>query len=367
MQPKISETQKVSTFFSLFHIYAIQIGVGVLYYERLVAKAAGYDGWVGVLLAGASTLVVMWLIFRIMDRGQGDLIVIHRQLFGKWIGNGLSLLFAVYLLSLGLTILRSYVELIQVWLFPTASYWVFGFLVIFVAYFFISGGLRGVTAVSFLSVIYGTPLFFALYYPLAYAHYDNLLPLFNHSFGEYFAATKVMALNYMGFEILFLTYPFYKKQKEAQKWAYFGALMTIFIYFILTVIAFVFYSFPHLMHIIWGTMTLWMTVNLPFLERFEYVGITIWFFIIMPNLCLVIWGASRVGKVLFKWRQRILVVFLLVATLIVGAFFSNHHQIVLLNHFESNLGFYFLYGYIPLLFIYQTIVLKVRKRHAKSK
>ena len=111
-----------------------------------------------------------------------------------------------------------------------------------------------------------------------------------------------------------------------------------------------------------GTINFLEIVSLPFVERFEYVGISIWLFVVLPNICLGIWAASRGMKRLFKIRQKKAVVFIIVITYIICILMDTPQEIDQLGSFISKSGFYIIYVYIPFLFILQMMVYKVRER-----
>ena len=46
---KIKAEHQISPVFVFFLIHGAQFGAGVLGFARIIAKAAGYDGWIGVL------------------------------------------------------------------------------------------------------------------------------------------------------------------------------------------------------------------------------------------------------------------------------------------------------------------------------
>ena len=119
-------------------------------------------------------------------------------------------------------------------------------------------------------------------------------------------------------------------------------------------------------HILYPTIDIWKIIDFPFMERFEYIGITIWLFVILPNLCLTLWGASRGLKRLMHFNQKITSMIMLLMIYIAGSFLDNYLMINKLNSLLSNFGFFFLCGYIPLLYLLQTIVLKVKKRHVQA-
>lgn len=365
MEPSVKENEQVSSFFVFFLVHSMHIGVGILGFQRYIAMDAGYDAWISVILAGIGIHFSLWLSYKVLDRSKGDLIDIHAQLFGKWLGRLLSLAFLVYALALVVTVLRTFTEIVQVWIFQELSTWAFCAMFLAIVCSFVAGGFRVVTGVCFLSVIYGLPLLVVKYFPLTNAHFENLLPVLDHSIWELLKATKTMTLGFIGFEILFLYYPLIKNAAASQKWAHYGVLYSTMMYLISAVVSFVYYSEEQLSMVTWATLTLWKTVDLPFIERFEYVGIAVWVTVVLSNICLGLWGAHHVFSRLFPVLKnppftKPVLALLALLVLISCGLLESRAQIDLLNNMMSRVGCYFLYGYIPFLFIMQWIVLKIR-------
>lgn len=66
---------------------------------------------------------------------------------------------------------------------------------------------------------------------------------------------------------------------------------------------------------------------MPFVERFEYIGIANWNLIILPNVCISIWIASRLIKRVFNIRQKVGVFFVVAAVLSVIHFLDTREKI----------------------------------------
>jgi len=366
MPVKVPENRQVSPYFMLFIIYGIQVGIGVLSYERVLAEEIGNDGWITILISGILMEVILWMVYRVLEKNGGDLIDIHKELFGKWLGGLFSVIFSLYFLTMSLVVMRTYAEIVQVWMFPHLSYFAIAGMVGGTAYTFVSGGFRSITGISFLSIVYSTPLFISLFFPLPYVHYENLLPMFHHSPLAIISAAHQMILNFIGFEVLFLAYPFIKQPKKAKKWGYYAIYLTTMLYILLFIITILYYPRRQLKGILWPTIEIWKIVDLPFMERFEYIGITIWFFTILPNIALSLWAASRGFKRVFNINQRITAILMSILIYVIGFFLNSRDDIDLLNAILSNIGFGFLCGYVPFLFVLQSIVYKVKKRNGKT-
>lgn len=68
------------------------------------------------------------------------------------------------------------------------------------------------------------------------------------------------------------------------------------IYVVLAIVSFMYYSEGQLNHTIWPTLTMLKIIKVPFIQRFEYIIIFVWFLIILPNLCLTIWSSCQTMK-----------------------------------------------------------------------
>lgn len=340
----------------------MQVGVGLLGFQRIIAKSAGYDSWISVILAGVAVHIIVWMIYKILNQSKGDIVEVHKEVFGKWIGGFLSLLFVVYLMAMAITVLRTYIEVVQVWMFPEFNGWVFGFFTLVLTYYIILGGFRTVTGISFFSVVLPAYIVLLVFYPLEYAHVRNLIPIMNHSLTEILKSTKDMSLSILGFETLLIFYPFIKNPPKSQKWAHLGVLATTLLYLIAAITAIMFYSKSQIDNIIWSTLTMFKVIIMPFVERFEYVGIASWFLVVLPNICIAIWGATRGIKKVLSVQQRKAILFILPVVWVVSGLFKTRQQIDLLNNYMANFGFYYIFAYIPILFVLTLVIRKLREK-----
>ncbi|WP_282139821.1 GerAB/ArcD/ProY family transporter [Cytobacillus oceanisediminis] len=361
MFPLPKEDKMVSPYFVFYLIHAMQIGVGILGFERVIVQSAGYSAWIAILTSGASIIGLIWVSYRILNKGNNDIVAIHADIMGKWIGGFFSFLFSLYFFAFALVVLRSYVEVLQVWVFPEVSEWIFVLIIIFLSYSYVTGGFRVVTGVSYLGILYGLPLLLVKFYPLQYADYGNLLPILNASPAQLFKASKEMTLNFLGFETLFMFYPFIKDGPKSEKWAYFGVLFSIFIYLLTAFVTFVYFNQEQLKGTIWATLTLWKIVDLIIVERFEYIGISVWFFTILPNICIGLWCASRGLNRLFPVTQRNALRIFCLLLFFISILLTDRQQIDVLQKAVSQMGLYTIYFYLPCLLALQYIIMKVKK------
>ena len=100
---------------------------------------------------------------------------------------------------------------------------------------------------------------------------------------------------------------------------------------------------------------------IPFIERFEYIIISVWAFFILPNIAMTLWGVSRGLKETLRIKQKYILPFLLLFVFILTFFLNNRNKLNVLNAWVGQAGFIYMYMYLPILWIIQTIRIKLRR------
>lgn len=359
----IKKGDQVNAFMVFFLMSSAQVGVGVLGFQSVINKYAGHDAWISVIVAGIAVAVVIWLIYRILNNSEKpDIVEVHRFTYGRWIGGFLSILFAIYLMMATIVVLRTYVEIIQVWMFPDMKVWGLLLVIVPLIYYIISGQFRVVVGVSFFGVVYPTFLIFTLFFPLKYGHLTNILPVFDHSVTAILQSSWLAMLSFLGISTLLVFYPFISEARKSQKFAQFGNLSTTALYTFICIISFVYYNQQELDKLIWATLGIWKIIELPILARFEYFGIATLFFAILPNLTLLSWSSTRIIHRVFHVSHKQTAMVILIIVFIASISFTGRQGVNLLNDSFSKIGAVFVFIYIPVLFVLHVIRKKVKKR-----
>lgn len=360
----IKPNQQVSPFLLLYIIHATQIGEGILNFERLIAAEAGYDSWIAVLLTGLMMTIILWIIWKLLNEETVDLIGLHQSIFTKWIGNGLTIIVSIYFLLVPILILRSYLEVIKVWLFEDLFTLGFAIILFLLLLYFIVGGFRITTGLLFISVLVTMFLGIFKYIAFTNANIENLLPIMNHSSKEILSAVKAMFYSFLGIELILIYAPFIRHFQTNIKWAIAANWITTFIYLFSAIAIFLYFSEHQLLKIQWPTLHLWKEINLPFVERFEYIGISLHFIAIIATACIYFWaGIQCIHRVTSLNIRKISIVLAIVCVI---GFVSLTSFLVVekLEKVVNEFGFYFLIGYLPLLF-FLSLIKKGVKKHAK--
>lgn len=362
MKVTIPENKKIAPFFVFFVIHAMQTGVGILGFSRFIAKDAGYDAWISILAIGFVIHLLLWMMYKMAKIADGDIIAIHTFIFGKTVSKILCSAFILYFCLITVTVLRSFIEIVHVWMFPDLSIFWFSFVFLILVNYIVNGGIRTVTGIAFFAVLLPFYIILLFFFTIPYATFTNLLPIFDHSLMDLLRGSRHMSLTVLGFETLLFVYPFIKKPEKSKKWAYLANVYTILLYVYIAILTFAYFSENQLQKNTWPLLTMWKIIKLPFVERFEYIGIANWCLIILPNCCLGLWCASWVAKQIFSIRQRVSVPALSLVCIIATSMLLTRETINTLTDITAKVGFYLNFVYIPLLFFATIIAGKVKNR-----
>jgi hypothetical protein len=140
-----------------------------------------------------------------------------------------------YMLLIVSTVIRSYLSVLITWVFPYTPIWFLSIIMILVISYIVIGSFRVITGICFWGMVFPTLLIFTLYFPLQYAYWTNLLPVFNHSLNDYFVSAKNSVLMYTGPEFLLLYFPLLKITKYPKSGrAFHRSIQPFYIYLLLS-------------------------------------------------------------------------------------------------------------------------------------
>lgn len=364
-----TERDYLSHGYTMLLIPSMQIGVGILGFQRIIAKSAEQDAWISVLFAGILTYILILLMYWFFYYSNQDLIQFHESFFGKWLGKVCNFALLCYATMSAVTILRTYTEVLQTWVFPQLNIWMFTLIFLVVVWYINSNGFQSIAGISLFTAIAAVPMIFLKYYPLQEADLANLMPVWNHSPTEILTGAKDTSITFLGYENLLFYYGILKRPKQSLRYSLIGNTFTLVVYLVSIISALTYFSLGQLSHTVWATITQWKIVALPFLDRFEYIGIAIWMFAIIPNVCIGLWSANYclVSIINRSKATKYTLPFLIVVVWIICNQFNDRLQINMLNTMMSKIGFAFTHGYILLLVLLAWIYRKVRsKRHEEN-
>jgi spore germination protein (amino acid permease) len=348
----------------IFIIHGVQTGIGIVGLPRIVYVAAKHDAWISVFLGGITcSIVLAAMVLMLRKYDSADLYGIQVDIFGEWIGNALNIFYMLYLTLSYFIILMNYIEIVQVWIFPDLPTWQFSLVLILLTIYAVNGGIRVIVGVAFLSVLGTSWLAFILFVPMRYSDPKHLLPILNVDLTHILSGVYKTSLSLMGFELIMFLYPYVKNKKRVFLFSQIGNLYTTIIFTLVTIISITFFSENGLARTIWPLLSMFKIVRLPNLERFEFIAVSFWMLVILPNMCVYLWAASKGFSRIINWKQRkgIWILGLLVWG---GTFFiKTRYQMNTVNDFVAHLGFLAAFCY-P---VFLSMIVLVKKWYLRRK
>ncbi|NNU91066.1 GerAB/ArcD/ProY family transporter [Anoxybacillus sp. CHMUD] len=350
-----NERLSINAYLVFFLIHTAQIGIGIVGVQRVIFVEARQDAWIAVLISGLWIHLAVFVIYKTLTSTEHDNIFsLHTFVYGRvfgWIANALVI---AYFLMAYTSILLGYVEMAITWMYPDFPLWGAALiLIVLTVYALYGGGFRLVAGVSFLTFFMAIWIVIVAFQPLKYAEWIHLLPILEATPKQMANGVLKTAYTMLGFEVLYIIYPFVKEKDRVHRYAQLGVLLTTFLVAVVTVIAIAFFSPKQLDVTIWASLSMFTIVKFPFIERFEYVVIPLWLLVILPNLLMFMWAMTRGGKALFHIKQKYMLFVFGFLSFIVAILFQQRATI---NEFIDQAGWYgfwlsFVYPFILYVFV----------------
>src|SRR5690625_4226492 len=302
---KIKKNLRIRAFQLFFIMVGIQIGLGILGAPRFIFEHSRQDAWISILIAFVYMLIVLWTMFLILKQYENaDIFGIQVDIFGKWFGKLLGTIYIILFMAELLSLLLGYIEVIQVYLYPTMPSFVMALILLILIVYSVIGGIRVVVGVVFLFTLLSPWVFILLYDPITRMEITHFQPIFEASITDLLKGARATAYTFLGIEILFIIYPFIENKQNAKLPAFLGVSTSAFLVLVTTIISIGYYS-PYDFELMnWAVLTLFKSVSFSFLERFDYFIIAEWMMVTVPAMILMMWAVTYGTKRLFAIPQK---------------------------------------------------------------
>jgi len=305
---------EITTMQYIFLIFTTELGIGVLPLPANIVRHVGTDAWISVILGWALVSAASLAIIQVMKRyPEGTLFDLLTDYCGKWAGRAGAIVTALYFAFFVYATFVRIILYIKVWLLPQTPSIVIMILLTIPTWLIVRNGLRvqGRYAEFVVFVLCWMPIGYM--FVLKEAHPLHLLPLFKEGWKEHLAAVQEMVLNYIGFEMAFIFYPFLKKKQHAAAGVIIGNTLTMLVYLLVTFTCLMVFSPDEIKLYNEPNISVLKIVEFPFLERFEVLFLSVYILIAcmtwIPTMyCTVFCTGWLLGK---KDHKRHLFVFML--------------------------------------------------------
>jgi hypothetical protein len=133
------------------------------------------------------------------------------------------------------------------------------------------------------------------------------------------------------------------------------------------IISIVYFSPSQLLRSIWPSINMLKIIKYPYLERLEFIVVSVWMLVALTGLLLNTWAITRGFKRMWNWNQKTMLVIVSIITVALSLSFEAHSQIAQMNKWIGKWNVALSFVYPMLLSCIVAIVFAFRRRKASSK
>lgn len=295
------------TKFDLFATIIVAVaGTGFFALPSRLSEKVGSEGWLVVLLTGIVIGVVVFIQCKALEVNNYERIdLLLENNFGKIFGKFLSILIGfagIVIISLEL---RTFTEVLKMFLLEKTPSELIIILMIFTGTFLIRGELESVIMFNEIAFyLMFVPVLLVIPLVIRGADFTNILPVLAHKPIEYLEASMTQLFSFVGFGIIYMVHPFLKEKRELSKVAIKSVAFVTIFYALIVIMSLAVFPAEYNKNLLWPTISMVSIIDIPgaFIERWEGVAMIFWIFFYFTTFVNVYYFSSEILKNTFNLR-----------------------------------------------------------------
>lgn len=359
------DREKLNRFHIALMVFNTQSGIVLFTLPRITARYFGTNGWLMLVPMFLLVTLNIMLISAVYRMGGG------RSVFDI-LGASLPrfLLIPLYVLLWGLfsmigcLVIKQYALIYQMLIFPTTSDMLLKIYVDVLVFLYVA---KGIYTMSKANVIFS--LLLLLQIPLAFFFLDEfdlvrLTPFLLQEGTDMKEGFIRLYGAYMGYELCLFLFPYAENNKKWLKYIHLGNGITMFIYLLVTFLAYGFFSHKALIHSSFPILDMYAYLRFPFIERIQNFLFSLFLFSILHTGAMYYWSGQAVMSQVFRripWKM--IIVLSMVATACVGLIPKSLIEVEAWFRYLTIAQLGFSFGF-PLLLLLLLLMQRRFKKHA---
>ena len=261
-------------------IVSLFIGSSFLYLPNSIIKVARQDSWISCILGTIYPIYILIIANYMCKKFPEDNILkLSKKYFGKFCGSILNFIFISFFLFIVTGELAGFSNAYRVYSTPfLKEYQVFLIALLPIAYITYKG-IKSLGRLNEIGIWLNILLVLLLIPALKYGSILNLLPVSGSGLTNIIMGSKETAYNYTGMEMVFLIYPFLQDKKKLLNCSIVGLSIVVFIYTFIVFTTIFYLGIKTSPKYSWPVLALSDTIQIPIINSFRFIFITIWAFI----------------------------------------------------------------------------------------
>lgn len=285
-------------------IFVTQTGVGVIMVPTSLARVAGHDGWISVILTGLAIVIISMLIILLLKRYQDkDIYDINKCIFGKIIGTGLNSLLVLYLLISAIGGAGLFNYFIRITLLPKTPSWALSPFIILPTFYLVWQGLKSMSRFLFCSLISYVIVFVFFIFLYREIRPTFILPVGEAGIISILSGVKVTFSAFIGFEALAFFYPYVTDKKNILKWNVWANLASLIFFLFVVGMCTSIFGENLLQILLIPFFNLSRIINAPIIERVDLYLIALWFIPIACSLRTYVFACYDGMQKVFRLKK----------------------------------------------------------------
>ncbi|WP_339820393.1 GerAB/ArcD/ProY family transporter [Paenibacillus sp. FSL R7-0216] len=359
------DREKLNRFHIALMVFNTQSGIILFTLPRITAHYMGTNGWLMLIPMFLLVTLNIMLISAVYRMGGGKSVF---EILGASLPR--FILVPLYLLLWGLfsmigcLVVKQYALIYQMLIFPSTSDMILKIYVDVLLFLYVT---KGIYTMSKANVIFS--LLLLLQVPLAFFFVKDfdLSRLTSFLFREG-ADMKEGLLRiygaYLGYELSLFLFPYAENNKRWLKYVHLGNGITMFVYLLVTFLAYGFFSHRALLHSSFPILDMYAYLRFPFVERIQNFLFSLFMFSIVHTAGMYYWSSQAVMSQIFRRIPWKVIVFLsMVATISVGMIPKSLIKVESWFRYLTMAQLGFSFGF-PLLLILLLLLQRRFKKHA---
>ncbi|MGG1674126.1 GerAB/ArcD/ProY family transporter [Neobacillus sp. NRS-1170] len=344
-----------------FLIFQSQVGIGLLSLPYSVHEHVQSDGWISVLLAGASIQLLIILLWILLWGFKGkNIYEITVIVFGKYLGKFINFLYIFFFLLVMSLVALLFANLLKKWILDYTPFSIIILLLIGTGIYIGKHNLRVLArfytlATGLIIIAIALPWFsfssnfqFAYLFPIGQSGVKNIV------IGAHRAIVAMI-----GFELILVILPYVEgTYKRSLKNISLANTMVTLLYVYFTVSCYLIFSPEEITIVPEPVLYILKAANFQWIERLDLIFLSIWIIPMITSFVTYLYLASSgAATILHKGKRKYPVWYLPVIVFLIGFLFSSESDI---EHFDKYVSFitYVFLAVIPLLTLFVSLVRK---------
>ncbi|BAB05906.1 spore germination protein [Halalkalibacterium halodurans] len=342
-------------------IVMIQVGVGILSLPASVAAEANNLGWVSVLLAGVIVqLAAVLYHISLKNIQEPTVFLFMEKRIGRLLTGLLVVALAIYFLLTSGILLRSFVELLHIWVYTETPRIMLVLLIFIPIVYLATGSITSLSNVSSFIIFLVIFLLSMLLFHLKQAQFVLLDPASGITMMDLLRGSLQTSLALIGFELIIFFHFYLKEKKRTLIVLTVSNWITVSCYTFVTFIAMLTYSAEKLEKEVWPTLSLYKLIELHIIQRLEFFIVMVWTPLMLITTGLYLWAFIKSIRYILPKRLNRLCVSLSLAVPVIALIPKTQPEVLTYSNEIGYIG-------IVISMVFPFILLLVKGMQVKGK